>query len=130
MPKFVHIDICADDPERAAAFYRTVFGWTVQKLDGPVPYWLVATCDDPNAIGAGIGVRDAPWQGAIPTIEVAALSPYRATIIAQGGSILTPPTHMPGVGTLLTFKDCEGNVFSLLEPALGNGGAPGSAPRS
>ena len=37
MPKFVHIDIAADDPERAAAFYKNAFGWTIDKLEGPVP---------------------------------------------------------------------------------------------
>lgn len=42
MPKFVHIDIATDDPERAAGFYEKVFGWGVRKLEGPVPYWLKA----------------------------------------------------------------------------------------
>lgn len=116
MPKFVHIDIGADDPERAAAFFRSVFGWSVRKADGPLPYWLIATSDDETSIGAGIGERSAPWQGTIPTIEVDSLAVYQDKIIAQGGSTLGPATHMPGVGDLLTFRDCEGNVFTLLEP--------------
>lgn len=62
MTRFVHVDISADRPERAAAFFRLAFGWTVTRLDGPVPYWLV-TVDpsDPNAMGAGIGQRTEPW---------------------------------------------------------------------
>jgi predicted enzyme related to lactoylglutathione lyase len=38
MPGFVHVDIAADDPERAAGFYSRVFGWTITKLAGPTPY--------------------------------------------------------------------------------------------
>ena len=41
MPAFVHMDIAADDPERAARFYNRVFGWDITKLEVPVPYWLV-----------------------------------------------------------------------------------------
>ena len=58
MPKFVHNDIAADQPQRAADFYTEVFGWNAQKLEGPVPYWLLSPASgDPNAIGAGIGQR-------------------------------------------------------------------------
>jgi predicted enzyme related to lactoylglutathione lyase len=43
MPKFVHIDIAADDPRRAVDFFSKVFGWSARKLEGPVPYWLLST---------------------------------------------------------------------------------------
>ena len=33
----------SDDPERAAAFYRSVFGREIMKWDGPFDYWLVRT---------------------------------------------------------------------------------------
>ena len=51
MPRFVHIDIAADNPERAAEFYRQAFGWVVTRLPGPMPYWLVAVDPaDPTAL--------------------------------------------------------------------------------
>jgi len=43
MTRVVHFEIHADDPERAAAFYRSVFGWEIRKWDGPFDYWLVMT---------------------------------------------------------------------------------------
>ena len=43
MPRVVHFEISADKPERATEFYKKVFGWNIQKWDGPQPYWLVAT---------------------------------------------------------------------------------------
>ncbi|WP_423067774.1 VOC family protein [Devosia sp. CN2-171] len=116
MPRFVHIDISADRPERAAAFYRQAFGWTVTRLDGPVPYWLVAVDSaDPNAMGAGIGQRTEPWQTTVPTIDVANADKAAATIVEAGGSIVIPKTRIPGVGQLVTFKDTEGNVMAVLE---------------
>jgi predicted enzyme related to lactoylglutathione lyase len=120
MPKFVHIDIAADDPERAAGFYEKVFGWTISKLDGPIPYWLVKTSDDPGAVGAGIAKREEAWQGATPTIEVTSADDCAARIEAEGGTIVVPKTLIPGVGFLVTFKDTEGNIFAVLEPSGDN----------
>ena len=116
MPKFVHIDISADDPERAADFYRRAFGWAVTKLEGPVPYWLIAVDPaDPKALGAGIGQRAEPWQSTVPTIDVASADEAVAAINAAGGSVAIPKTTIPGVGQLVTFKDTEGNVMAVLE---------------
>ena len=120
MPKFVHIDISADDPERAAAFYRSVFGWTVEKAEGPMPYWLIMTGDDPGAIGGGIGQRSEAWQTVIPTIDVDSVDAFETKLVNAGGTVVTPKQVIPGVGTLLNFKDPDGNIFSILEPAAGN----------
>ncbi len=43
MPRPVHFEISADDPERALHFYQAVFGWKSQKWDGPQDYWLIST---------------------------------------------------------------------------------------
>ena len=126
MPKFVHIDIAADEPERAADFYEKVFGWKVQKLDGPMPYWLISTSDDPTALGAGIGKRTESWQGAAPTIDVPSADEYAAKIEAEGGTIVVPKMLIPGVGHLVTFRDTEGNVFTILEAAEDNAFAAGT----
>jgi predicted enzyme related to lactoylglutathione lyase len=119
MPQFIHIDIAADDPERAAGFFQTVFGWRVRRLDGPVPYWLIDTGPADGAaagIGAGVARRDESWQSATPTIEVPSVDDYARRIEAAGGSIVRPKAAIPGVGQLVTFKDTEGNVFAILEP--------------
>ena len=34
MPKIVHFEIPADDPQRAGAFYRHVLGWEISRFDG------------------------------------------------------------------------------------------------
>jgi predicted enzyme related to lactoylglutathione lyase len=35
MPRVVYFEIPADDPERAAKFYKEVFGWKIDKWEGP-----------------------------------------------------------------------------------------------
>ncbi len=122
MSGFVHIDIAADDPERAAYFYEKVFGFTTTKLDGPEPYWLVTPPEGP---GAGIGERTYDWQKVVATIDVPDVDATAEAIVANGGRILIPRTTLPGVGLLVTFEDPEGNPMAALQPAPGE---PSAAP--
>ena len=41
MPRVVHFEIMADDPDRAVKFFKKVFGWRINKWEGPVDYWLI-----------------------------------------------------------------------------------------
>ena len=117
MPKFTHIDISADQPERAAEFYRRAFGWVVTKLDGPVPYWLVdVNTGSPTDMGAGIGQRSDADRSVVPMIDVSSADASAAAIVAAGGTIEIPKTAIPGVGQIVTFRDTEGNVLAVLEP--------------
>ena len=43
MPRVVHFEIHATDPERAVKFYTTAFGWEMHKWEGPAEYWLIRT---------------------------------------------------------------------------------------
>ncbi|WP_424204801.1 VOC family protein [Sulfuricaulis sp.] len=38
MPRVVHFELPADDPQRAVAFYEKAFGWTITKWEGPFDY--------------------------------------------------------------------------------------------
>ena len=42
MPRVVHFEIHAQDPERAVRFYEQVFGWRTQRW-GSEEYWLLTT---------------------------------------------------------------------------------------
>ena len=92
MPHFVHIDIAADNPERAAKFYADVFDWPVTRLEGPVPYWLLGTGQDGKGIGGGIAKRDRSWQSMTPTVEVPSADDYAEKITEHGGSIIAQGT--------------------------------------
>jgi predicted enzyme related to lactoylglutathione lyase len=64
MPRVVHFEIHAGDPERAVSFYQTLFGWNFQKWEGPMEYWMVITGpDDQPGINGGLMRRHGELDG-------------------------------------------------------------------
>jgi len=118
MPRPVHFDITADDPERAVAFYETAFGWklTHWEGDGPMDYWLIETGDSEPGINGGLSRRD---EGAAPattnTIGVDSLDDAVEAVKRAGGKILQGRMAIPGVGWFAAFSDTEGNQFGLMQ---------------
>jgi predicted enzyme related to lactoylglutathione lyase len=115
MPRVVHFEVSADDPERAFSFYRDVFGWTFHKWDGPEPYWLVTTGPDGTpGINGGMFVRKGP-VGHVNTIDVPAIDESISKIEASGGTIVLAKHAIPGVGWHAYAKDTEGSIFGIMQ---------------
>ncbi len=116
MSRVVHFEIPTDNPERAARFYREVFGWQIQKWQGPTEYWLVTTGPDgQSGINGGLTRRQPPNSGTVNTIAVASVDQAVASIEAKGGKTVMPKTTLPGVGYLAYCQDTEGNVFGVMQ---------------
>ncbi|MBM4237177.1 MAG: VOC family protein [Euryarchaeota archaeon] len=117
MPRVVHFEINAEDPQRAVKFYRKVFGWKISKWGGPVDYWLVETGDkeEPGIDGA-IMPRMKRGAHVYNTIGVPSYEDAVKKIEKNGGKMITPKNAVPGVGWVGYFKDTEGNVLSIIEP--------------
>ncbi len=116
MPRPIHFEISADDPDRATAFYRDVFGWKFQKWDGPMPYWLITTGGDGEpGIDGGLMPRQQPGASTVNTIGVASLAASLETIESKGGKTVIPRMPIPGIGWLAYCVDTEGNTFGVLE---------------
>ncbi len=121
MPRVVHFEILADDPERAQEFYAAVFGWHVQKWEGPVDYWLVTTGpEDSPGINGAIMRREGAATGDsvtayINTIDVPSVDEFVAKVTARGGAVDVPKTAVPGVGWVAYCRDTEGNVFGMMQ---------------
>ncbi len=113
MPRVVHFEISADDPERACAFYKAVFGWEIQRWDGREPYWLVTTGpQDEPGINGGVCIRKGP-VGWVNTIQVPSIDEYLSKITAAGGTLAVPKMAIPGVGWQAYCQDTEGSVFGV-----------------
>jgi hypothetical protein len=118
MPKVIWFEIPVDDPERAIKFYEDVFGWKIEKWDGPFDYWLITTGpdDEPGINGAimtkemGEMVRD--------TIGVDSYDDFAKKIVKEGGTKLTEKMEIPKMGIMGSFKDTEGNIFAIMEPKM------------
>ena len=116
MPRPIHFEIPADDPERIGSFYQTVFGWTVQKWEGPTPYWLITTGPDGEpGINGGLLKKRDPEQPCVNTVGVGNLDEAMASVTGNGGTICVPKMPIPGIGWLAYGKDPEGNIFGMMQ---------------
>jgi predicted enzyme related to lactoylglutathione lyase len=112
----VHFDMTAEDPERMTTFYSKVFGWTFQKWDGPMAYWMATTGEGESGINGGISQRD-PGKPAqtVNTIAVDSIDASMAAITAAGGEITMDKHEIPGVGTFAQALDTEGNQIGIIQ---------------
>lgn len=121
MPRVVHFEIHAADPDRAVNFYRTLFGWTFQKWEGPMDYWLITTGpDDERGINGGLVRRQGEIDGQaviayVCTTDVTDVDASTQTAVSNGGQVVVPKMPIPGVGWLVYCKDTEGNIFGMLQ---------------
>lgn len=121
MPRVVHFEIHAADPDRAINFYEKVFAWTFQKWEGSTPYWLVTT--GPNeepGINGGLLPRRGEIDGEaviayVCTVGVEAIDSSIATVEANDGTVVVPKMPIPGMGWLVYCKDTEGNIFGMMQ---------------
>ena len=121
MPRVVHFEIHAADPNRAVNFYQKLFGWTFQKWEGPMDYWLVTT--GPNeqpGINGGLVPRQGEIDGQaviayVCTVDVENLDASVQSAVDNGGQIALPKMPIPGMGWLAYCKDTEGNIFGMMQ---------------
>ncbi len=115
MPRPVHFDLTADNPERAIKFYEGVFGWKFNKWGGgEVPYWVVETGDGPG-INGGLAKRRHPSSGTTNSISVDSVDAASKKVESAGGKVVEPKMTIPTVGYVAYCVDTEGNRFGLFE---------------
>ena len=123
MNRVVHFEIHAENPERAAAFYKALFAWNIQKWNGPADYWMVMTgAKDQPGIDGGLMRRHGP-----PPADMQAVNAYVCTVevdnvdamlekaLKLGGTLALAKMPIPGIGWLAYAKDTEGNIFGMLQ---------------
>jgi predicted enzyme related to lactoylglutathione lyase len=116
MPRIIHFELPADNPERAVEFYSKVFGWKMQKWEGPTEYWLISTGDAAQP-GINGGLLRRPYPGAVTcnTLDVASVDEAVANVGKNGGKTVAPKMAIPGVGYLAYCSDTEGNIFGVMQ---------------
>jgi uncharacterized protein len=121
----VHFEIPADDPERAAKFYRELFGWNIQKWEGSAApeYWTVSTVPQDAkghparpGVNGGVMRRLHPKQTPVNYVGVESVDEFTRKAERLGAERVMPKTPVKGMGWFAQFKDPEGNVFAIWQP--------------
>lgn len=116
MPRISYLDFSADDPDRAVNFYSRVFGWQINKWDGPKEYWEIKTGESNEpGINGGLSKRERIGEWTTPFINIPSIDQYINKIESNGGKIIQPKTAIPSIGYTLIFKDTESNTIGLFE---------------
>ena len=121
MPRVVHFEIHASEPERAVNFYKNVFDWQFQKWEGPMDYWVINTGPDGQpGINGGLTRRQGEIDGQaviayVCTVDVDNVDAYMDRATSNGGQVVVPKMPIPGVGWLVYCKDTEGNIFGMMQ---------------
>jgi len=123
MPRPIHFEIQASDPERAIRFYRSLFDWQFNQW-GEQKYWLIAPGDKSQpGIDGGLLPRPTPAAPEnmaavncfVCTIDVPNVDVYVDKALKSGGTIALPKMPIPTVGWLAYCKDTEGNIFGMMQ---------------
>lgn len=138
MNRVIHFEIPAKNPQRAARFYRKLFGWRIRewiipgvKMKKENRYWMITTGPDHKyqtdyasepGIDGGIVFRRGPAPAANQPINaytcttgVASLDKSLAQALKLGGRLVLPRMPVSGIGWLAYCKDTEGNIFGMLQ---------------
>lgn len=106
-----HIEIAAQDVDRARKFYTDCFGWTFQDVPG-IAYHLYSTGE--GGIGGGLmkAVPDFP-DHMVNYVYVEDLDAATKRVEDHGGEVVKPRTEVPQAGWFALVHDPEGNLFGL-----------------
>ncbi len=122
MPRVVHFEIHADDPERASKFYAALLGWEFTSWGGGQwEYWVIKTGDPTErGIDGGMVRRRGTTHGTavlayVCTVDVADVDATVGKALTLGGAVALPKQAVPGVGWLAYLKDTESNIFGVLQ---------------
>jgi len=129
MNPVVHFEMPAEDRNRIAGFYSSVFGWKAQFHGEEMGnYTTVSTTDtdangrplSPGAINGGFYLKTDEVQDAHPSIVISVDNIRESIdkIISAGGKVHGDPVTIPGVGEWVSFSDTEGNRISILQPSM------------
>jgi uncharacterized protein len=130
MNRLVHFEIQAENPERAAKFYKDLFGWEIKEWVVPGVeikdenrYWLVTTGPESEpGINGGILFRKgpAPAEGQsvnafVCTVGVASIDESLDKALKSGATLALSKMPVTGMGWLAYCKDTEGNLFGMMQ---------------
>jgi uncharacterized protein len=117
MPRVVHFEIIADNPDRAKKFWSEVFDWKIQDWGGPEPYSMINTGDEDMGINGCLAPRSEAFKDvdSVLVIGVSSIDETTKKIEATGGSLEVPKRAVGEMGWVAYYKAPGGLLFGVWE---------------
>lgn len=113
----IYTEIYASNHEQLGTWYKKVFGWRLESFPD-MNFTIGSAADDP---GGGVGFIEAS-NGMQPgqVIPYIFSSDIEADVrkLAENGATVYESMDIPGGGRWSHFKDPDGNVLALMQPAM------------
>ena len=117
--RLVYFELPAADPSRSTEFYKSLFGWSFNKMEGPMEYYMTEAGGQP---GGGLypaqGGDDRTAKIYFDTDDIeASLAQVR-----ELGGTAGEKSPVPGMGWYAECQDPGGTKFSLWQSDQSAGG--------
>jgi predicted enzyme related to lactoylglutathione lyase len=104
------------DRAGAGAFYKAVFGWSLEDFDGTPVFKLG------DAVIAGTMDMPAGTAEQVPAywLTIFSVADTDATVAKAetlGGQVVAPPGDLPGIGRFAALVDPQGVIFAIIAAA-------------
>lgn len=113
--RVLQIEFHMDKPSETAKWYGQLFDWEIQEWP-QFEYTTARWHDDVPGAGFGGAAEGFPNGSICIYIESDDVQADLDRVIAAGGTLVSPPMDLPGVGTMGFFRDPAGVVTGLLKP--------------
>jgi predicted enzyme related to lactoylglutathione lyase len=120
--KFIWADLFTSEPETAAAFYCSLFGWTAAPIEQSDKSYIILSNGGQPVAGIvlrspGTAKRPGLWIG---YIAVANAKATLTAVEAAGGTIRAPAHKFPNRGVQAILTESEGSVVGILQSSSGD----------
>lgn len=109
----VHFEIGCRNSEETKEFYSNLFDWSIEQHG---PAGMISTGGEVGIGGHITELGHEPHNYTLVYVLVDDLAAYIKKAEGLGGSMVVPPTEVPGMGSFAWFKDPEGTTVGLWKP--------------
>jgi predicted enzyme related to lactoylglutathione lyase len=104
-------EIPADNLEKLQNFYNGLFGWTFQRMPGPMEYYMITTGSGETK--GGMMQRQNPQHVPINYVMVESVENAQKKAQELGAQVIVPRTAVPAMGWFAVMMDPQNNAFGL-----------------
>jgi predicted enzyme related to lactoylglutathione lyase len=113
-------ELASHDAERSVAFFREVFGWTIE-YDAKAGFFRIPAPADSGGIGGGIfTLRKARLPFLTLYIQVEDIDRKAAHVAEAGGLVVEPPLDIGGGSRICLFNEPSGVTFAMIQQGEGS----------